>query len=258
MSVAGRVRSCAESSVGSIGKTWSARCLYSFRRSRQPLARSHDLLEPSRLPVAPSIPKAHAEHCCLLCVKGMVSSRVFRFSEAPERQRVEKHGGSSYAPVGEPTAAKFRAAWKVPSLLPKSTETLLDKKLATTRCCTPSPLKSLTATETGLLPTSKSPRAMKDTPRLGLHRRRGLHSPQRQHYANDRPCLLSWFVNHPAPATPRSFSACCRTASDSVSCAAMRKPVRPGAESQKVRAWRSLSSGRQATGWASRAAGLAG
>lgn len=119
------------------------------------------------------------------------------------------------------------------------------------RCCrtkswprsTPSPLKSLTATETGLLPTSKSPRAMKDTLRLGLHRRWGLHSPQRQHYANDRPCLESWFVNRPAPATPRSFSACCRTASDSVSCAAMRKPVRPGAESQKVRAWRSLSSG---------------
>jgi hypothetical protein len=34
------------------------------------------LLEPSRLPVALSIPKARAEHCCLQCVKGMFSIRA--------------------------------------------------------------------------------------------------------------------------------------------------------------------------------------
>src|SRR5262244_2069181 len=48
---------------------------------------------------------------------------------------------------------KLHADWKLPSPLPKNTETLLELALATARSSAPSPLKSPTATETGVLPT---------------------------------------------------------------------------------------------------------
>src|SRR5207244_13011619 len=53
-----------------------------------------------------------------------------------------------------PTAT-VGAGWKVPSPLPRSTETVLDPELATARSSLPSPLKSPTATEVGLVPTAK-------------------------------------------------------------------------------------------------------
>src|SRR5712692_4269704 len=59
-------------------------------------------------------------------------------------------------------ARKFRPAWKVPSPLPKSTETP-EQTLATARSCTPSPLKSPTATEEGLHPVPKFCASAKDT-----------------------------------------------------------------------------------------------
>src|SRR5260370_749702 len=46
-------------------------------------------------------------------------------------------------------------AWKVPSPLPSSTETVLSLLLATTKSGLPSPLKSPTASEVGALPTRK-------------------------------------------------------------------------------------------------------
>src|SRR6266852_4927983 len=49
-------------------------------------------------------------------------------------------------------APKCCAAWKVPSPLPKSTETLLEPKFATAKSRLPSSLKAPTATEEGALP----------------------------------------------------------------------------------------------------------
>src|SRR5262249_17813180 len=59
---------------------------------------------------------------------------------------------------------KLRTPWKLPSPLPKSSETVLEESLVTTRSGTASPLKSPTATEEGFLPASKSGRLVNDTP----------------------------------------------------------------------------------------------
>src|SRR5207253_762750 len=58
-----------------------------------------------------------------------------------------------------PAVGSVCADAKAPSPLPSSTETVLDPRLATARSSLPSPLKSPTATENGLVPTARSGRA---------------------------------------------------------------------------------------------------
>src|SRR6516225_3065601 len=66
------------------------------------------------------------------------------------------------SPLKSPTAtekgpliAVFRAAWKEPSPLPKSTLTLPSRKFGVTRSGTPSALKSPTTTERGPAPVGE-------------------------------------------------------------------------------------------------------
>src|SRR3989440_11987330 len=56
---------------------------------------------------------------------------------------------------GAVAAMRVSGGGKVPSPLLSSTETVLESKLATARSGLPSPLKSPTATETGLAPATK-------------------------------------------------------------------------------------------------------
>src|SRR6266849_2935062 len=75
------------------------------------------------------------------------------------------------SPLTSPAATKLglmpppkaRAAWKDPSPLPSSTETVLALSLATARSSLPSPLKSPAATDAGVAPDVKSLGAMNDT-----------------------------------------------------------------------------------------------
>src|SRR2546426_470431 len=93
-------------------------------------------------------------------------------SKSPPMAATARSGIPS--PLKSPTAAergrepvaKFRAAWKVPSPLPSSTETLLEVRLTTARSGTPSPLKSPTAAETGGAPGAKLRAAWKGPPPL--------------------------------------------------------------------------------------------